>query len=115
ALLERVLVALVDDEREVVLLDPAAVGAHAQACFGVGNLLDADRDAHGRGPPGGRRGRLSPRPPPLHGRGARPWRLCYLLAPMFGPFVATSFSTLAQIPAAGAADRQGIFELFLQS
>ena len=45
--LERALVALVDDEREVLLLDPRTLLVEAQAGLGVGHLLDADRDLHG--------------------------------------------------------------------
>src|SRR6185503_17234937 len=45
-LLERALVALVDHEREIFLVDPATVLGDAQARLGVGNLLDANRDPH---------------------------------------------------------------------
>ncbi len=76
-LLERALVALVDDEREVLFLDPGPLLVEAQASLGVGHLLDADRDLHcvDRDTPHGRRERITSKQPVLVP--ARP--SCYLL------------------------------------
>jgi hypothetical protein len=45
-LLQSVFIALVDDERQVLFLQPPAVAADAQPGLGVGDLLDADGDLH---------------------------------------------------------------------
>ena len=45
-LLQGVLVALVDDEGQLLLGHPAPVGGHLEACLGIGHLFDANGYTH---------------------------------------------------------------------